>query len=1203
MGRKKGSPLRKPVDRPADEGVPAPHQPSCFVGLGNQGATCYLNSLLQAFYLTPEFRAGLYALPSHEVASRKVLESLQRLFARLQLVDAHWLSTGRLTEAFNWGAEEATVQHDVQELTRILLDVLEKQLVGTSGAELVSTVFGGKLLYETTCGECGRVSSRNEPFYDLSVGIADTLLESLTAELGDEEFCGEDQYQCDGCNRKVDAIRRSRICKLPQVLTLSLKRFQYDQHTGRRSKIHKRCSFPMELDLGAFSQQSEPARYSCAAVVIHRGEAQSGHYHAFIKDSSGQGSWYQPTHAPGGVSVSQGDEDSDAPLAALMSLLEQCSRCRLAALSDQLTAHIGSSWGAIFADQFGTLEDFVTRHNDHFELIGPADNRLVQLRMPGGAADDDGWTHVGGGGAHAAENLQGASAESVLDEASGNWFDFDDVDVSPIVDSTIDSTFGGAEAAYMLLYRRIPEDGAPLDMAAFGEIPAALQDQVVAESVALCAARASSKEITALLLGMSATVQRGVLWSNMDDQPEPLRVRQQGGLCSVTDLRQAVAQWLGGGTQFELYSVKPVLFVDQCWHVARKLEVGNDAVSVDAVVVDVDGGLGDVLVGMENPLFLVRYFVLSADGCGSSKQLVVRQDTTLADLSRWLQEDTDIKQASQVLHVWRSSKKKGPPLLIPAQQTASRLEQIGLTHGSEFSIESKADTAAGGEPRASVEFARRRENLSLVVKLGQQTVQLHLPKLTTIEDVKQEALQQLVNGKHPIGCARLRQTASGGRFGLGWLLLDETTQLRNAALSDGAGLTLELEALPAEGSVAVQWYHRTAGWNYEQQAEGNSKRSDPFELIIDASCSLAELRRQMASSLGLNEKKVRLRRAFADEHGTPGMLLGNDDAIVGESMIMSNELLCLEDGAPVVKGLLSLRVHLLTGEVRKLQGSDSTVQSPGECNFVQTLLINESSSLAELRETLLAAEPFDAALRQLQQGAAGEMADVEDEWHDCADAELEFHDPHEAPSEPPPLRIQLYPSAQVLRSEGSALKDQPRAPVGHACSLAVSLLPRAERLSANNSALLHVALRSRSGVYGPTHSVTVDSGAAGALSSSVLMDALSEAFDIRPENLLLAKREAPPRWRVLRQQDKKKNKSKGGAKGVIQNLTKAPWNVGDGCFIGVKDLSKEPKQCEEDFFSQEDLALFPGLQRSDSSKSLNSLSGEVSLSINVAQDF
>jgi ubiquitin C-terminal hydrolase len=30
------------------------------VGLSNQGATCYLNSLLQALYMTAEIRMGLY---------------------------------------------------------------------------------------------------------------------------------------------------------------------------------------------------------------------------------------------------------------------------------------------------------------------------------------------------------------------------------------------------------------------------------------------------------------------------------------------------------------------------------------------------------------------------------------------------------------------------------------------------------------------------------------------------------------------------------------------------------------------------------------------------------------------------------------------------------------------------------------------------------------------------------------------------------------------------------------------------------------------------------------------------------------------------------------------------------------------------------------------------------------------------------------
>ena len=32
-----------------------------FVGLSNQGATCYLNGLLQTLYMTPEFRKAIFS--------------------------------------------------------------------------------------------------------------------------------------------------------------------------------------------------------------------------------------------------------------------------------------------------------------------------------------------------------------------------------------------------------------------------------------------------------------------------------------------------------------------------------------------------------------------------------------------------------------------------------------------------------------------------------------------------------------------------------------------------------------------------------------------------------------------------------------------------------------------------------------------------------------------------------------------------------------------------------------------------------------------------------------------------------------------------------------------------------------------------------------------------------------------------------------
>lgn len=57
------------VPKPPDE-----RNGSNLVGLDNQGATCYLNSLLQAMYFTPELRFGLYKLDPQMVLGSDAID-------------------------------------------------------------------------------------------------------------------------------------------------------------------------------------------------------------------------------------------------------------------------------------------------------------------------------------------------------------------------------------------------------------------------------------------------------------------------------------------------------------------------------------------------------------------------------------------------------------------------------------------------------------------------------------------------------------------------------------------------------------------------------------------------------------------------------------------------------------------------------------------------------------------------------------------------------------------------------------------------------------------------------------------------------------------------------------------------------------------------------------------------------------------------
>ncbi len=248
-----------------------------YSGLFNQGATCYMNSLLQALYNTPEFLAQLfkwrYSEKQHCEAQYCIPLQLQKLFARLHMKSGPYGDTKELIHSFRWDPMESFEQHDVQEFCRVLFSAIDESMVGSTEGDpdFIGKLYEGCLGSYIQCLSCHSVSVGEEKYRDIQLAIRNdtqkitnsSIEMALNSYFTPERLEKDNMYSCGNCGVKVNALKYYKLIKLPPILCLQLNRFTYDPQSYTKVKLNDRMTFPLTLNMNFFLKyisSPEPVR-------------------------------------------------------------------------------------------------------------------------------------------------------------------------------------------------------------------------------------------------------------------------------------------------------------------------------------------------------------------------------------------------------------------------------------------------------------------------------------------------------------------------------------------------------------------------------------------------------------------------------------------------------------------------------------------------------------------------------------------------------------------------------------------------------------------------------------------------------------------------------------------------------------------------------------------------------------------------------
>ncbi|XP_051978622.1 putative autophagy-related protein 11 [Xyrauchen texanus] len=228
-----------------------------FCGLMNQGATSYMNTVLQSLYMTKEYREHVERMErAHDSSDQNFIKELKKLFNQLDNQQNPVSTTGIMKSL------GITHVHEEQDAAEYLYRILSK-------TPECSQMF--KCTMKTACISCNKESEVLKDFWSISISFKDKqdVEDALETELSAVDYC-------DRCKKYTDMMMN-----FPKILVVQLRRFEstysrfFSSHRRNESEVIIRPHIKVSS-----------VEYELYAIINHNDTRHGGHYNADIKSDN-----------------------------------------------------------------------------------------------------------------------------------------------------------------------------------------------------------------------------------------------------------------------------------------------------------------------------------------------------------------------------------------------------------------------------------------------------------------------------------------------------------------------------------------------------------------------------------------------------------------------------------------------------------------------------------------------------------------------------------------------------------------------------------------------------------------------------------------------------------------------------------------------------------------------------------------------------